>query len=42
MDISSEEIRSLAARGADLAGLLPEKVIAFIREKGLYTKRGDG
>lgn len=38
VDISSEEIRSLAAGGAELTGLLPEKVIAFIKENGLYKE----
>lgn len=36
VDISSEEIRRLAAGRAELTGLLPEKVIAYIRRKGLY------
>lgn len=34
--ISSSEIRSRLARGESVAGMLPDKVIEYIREKGLY------
>jgi nicotinate-nucleotide adenylyltransferase len=35
-DISSSEIRARLARGESVAGMLPDKVIEYIREKGLY------
>lgn len=35
-DISSSEIRARLARGEGVAGMLPDKVIEYIREKGLY------
>jgi nicotinate-nucleotide adenylyltransferase len=35
--ISSTEIRSRIASGESLAGLLPDKVIEYIRENGLYA-----
>ena len=36
IDISSTEIRALAAEGKPLSGLVPESVEAYIREHGLY------
>jgi nicotinate-nucleotide adenylyltransferase len=35
-DISSSEARDRLARGEDVRGLLPDKVIEYIRESGLY------
>lgn len=35
--ISSSEIRERLARRESLAGLVPDKVIEYIREKGLYA-----
>lgn len=35
-DVSSSEIRSRLGRGESVAGLLPDKVIEYIRENGLY------
>ncbi|MEO0055911.1 MAG: hypothetical protein RLZZ50_1858 [Verrucomicrobiota bacterium] len=35
-DVSSSEIRSRLNRGESVAGLLPDKVIEYIRENGLY------
>lgn len=35
-DISSGLVRRKAAAGEDIGGLVPEKVAAYIREKGLY------
>jgi nicotinate-nucleotide adenylyltransferase len=34
--ISSTEIRARIARGESVAGLVPEKVIRYVEEKGLY------
>jgi nicotinate-nucleotide adenylyltransferase len=34
--ISSTEVRARLRRGEDVAGLLPDKVIEYIRENGLY------
>jgi nicotinate-nucleotide adenylyltransferase len=35
-DVSSSEVRARLARGDDVAGLVPDKVIEYIRETGLY------
>ncbi|MCX6936974.1 MAG: nicotinate-nucleotide adenylyltransferase [Verrucomicrobia bacterium] len=35
-DVSSSEIRARIARGETLTGLVPDKVIEYIRETGLY------
>ena len=35
-DISSSEIRARLARGESVTGMLPDKVIEYIYEKGLY------
>lgn len=35
--ISSSEVRERLARRESLAGLVPDKVIEYIREKGLYA-----
>lgn len=37
MAISASEVRARAARGADLAGLVPEAVANYIRAHGLYS-----
>jgi nicotinate-nucleotide adenylyltransferase len=34
--ISSSAIRERLARGQDVAGLVPRKVLAYVRERGLY------
>ncbi len=34
--ISSSEVRARLARGADVAGLVPDKVIEYLRKTGLY------
>lgn len=34
--ISSSAIRERLARGADVSGLVPRKVLAYVRERGLY------
>jgi nicotinate-nucleotide adenylyltransferase len=34
--ISSTEIRARVARGEDVAGLVPRRVLEYVREKGLY------
>lgn len=36
-EISSSEVRARLAKGESLAGLVPDKVIEYIREKGLYA-----
>lgn len=36
MDISSEEIRNMAARGESLTNCVPEKVASYIRQHKLY------
>ena len=36
LDISSSDIRQRLSRGADVAGMLPERVLEYIKEKGLY------
>lgn len=36
MDISSSKIRSLAGRGQDISGLVPEPVASYISRHGLY------
>ncbi|MBC8011113.1 MAG: nicotinate (nicotinamide) nucleotide adenylyltransferase, partial [Burkholderiales bacterium] len=35
-DVSSSEVRARLARGESVAGLVPDKVIEYIRENGLY------
>lgn len=35
-DISSSEVRARLARGESVAGLVPDKVIEYMRETGLY------
>jgi nicotinate-nucleotide adenylyltransferase len=35
-DISSSAVREKLARGEDVRGLLPDKVVEYIRENGLY------
>ena len=35
-DVSSSEVRARLARGESAAGLVPDKVIEYIRENGLY------
>jgi nicotinate-nucleotide adenylyltransferase len=35
-DISSSEVRARLERGEDVTGLVPDKVIEYIRETGLY------
>jgi nicotinate-nucleotide adenylyltransferase len=35
-DVSSSDIRSRLARGEDVAALVPEPVLAYIRKHGLY------
>ena len=42
IDISASELRSRLASGAQVAGLLPAVVEAYIREKGLYAAQGSG
>ncbi len=34
--IASRDIRERLARGEDVGGLVPRKVLAYVREKGLY------
>jgi nicotinate-nucleotide adenylyltransferase len=34
--ISSTEIRARVARGEDVSGLVPERVLEYVQEKGLY------
>jgi nicotinate-nucleotide adenylyltransferase len=34
--ISSTEIRARLARGEDVSALVPRKVLAYVRERGLY------
>lgn len=36
MDVSSAEIRTMAAKKASLKGLVPDAVLAYIKEKKLY------
>jgi len=36
--IASSEIRARLARGEDVAGLVPRKVLAYARERGLYRR----
>lgn len=36
MDVSSAEIRAMAAKKASLKGLVPDAVLAYIKEKKLY------
>ncbi len=38
LPISSHEIRARIAEGEDVSGLLPDAVIEYIKEKGLYVK----
>ncbi len=38
LDISSTDIRLRLLNGSDLSGLLPQKVIEYIKENNLYTK----
>lgn len=35
-DVSSSEVRAKLAKGDDVAGLVPDKVIEYIRKTGLY------
>lgn len=35
-DVSSSEVRARLARGESVAGLVPDKVIEYVRENGLY------
>lgn len=35
-DVSSSDVRARLARGESVAGLVPDKVIEYIRENGLY------
>jgi len=37
LDISSSEIRALAAQGASIAHLVPPRVAAYITEQGIYN-----
>jgi nicotinate-nucleotide adenylyltransferase len=37
VDASSSQVRALVAAGADLEGLVPERVIRCIRRRGLYA-----
>lgn len=41
MDVSGTAIRARLARGEDVTGLLPQKVLDYIRRAGLYTKGWD-
>ena len=36
MDVSASDIRARIARGEDVSALVPQKVLNYIREKGLY------
>ncbi len=36
MDVSSTALREMIAKGEDITGLVPKKVIEYIKEKGLY------
>ncbi|MBI3117302.1 MAG: nicotinate (nicotinamide) nucleotide adenylyltransferase [Candidatus Hydrogenedentes bacterium] len=38
-DVSSTRIRECLARGEDVSGMVPESVLAVIRERGLYRAR---
>lgn len=38
-DISSRQVREIAARGGSLDGLVPPKVAEYIRDQRLYAKR---
>lgn len=38
--ISSSLVRERLARGEDVSGLLPRKVLEYVREQGLYGARG--
>lgn len=40
--ISSTEIRDRLARGDDVSGLLPAKVVEYVRARGLYLPAGAG
>ena len=35
-DVSSTEIRARIARGEDVSGLVPRRVLEYVRERGLY------
>ena len=41
MDVSSKEIRDMVSDGREPKGLLPEAVLAYIREHGLYRREAD-
>ena len=41
MDVSSKEIRDMVSDGREPKGLLPETVLAYIREHGLYRREAD-
>jgi nicotinate-nucleotide adenylyltransferase len=36
LDISASDVRARIARGEDVAALVPEPVLAYIRKHGLY------
>lgn len=40
LDISSTDVRARLARGAPIDGLVPARVVALIRDRGLYTADG--
>lgn len=39
MDVSSEQLRHMAADGCDLTGYVPFQVMEYIQERGLYRQR---
>lgn len=41
-DLSSEEIRQALARGEDVSSYIPEPVLSYIREHGLYKEHKGG
>ncbi len=38
-DVSSTEVRDRLARGEDVSALVPARVLAYVRERGLYGAR---